>query len=83
VTDEEETIQIVQKGFPELAEYDEGRISFLNGDGAIIFDEAWDHFGSNPPEKLQIAVVDAPGDKAMRESLFVMSRRSCDADRHR
>jgi hypothetical protein len=65
---EEETIQIVQKGFPELAEFDEERITFLNGDGAIIFDEAWDHFGSSPPEKLRIVVADAPGEKEKRES---------------
>jgi hypothetical protein len=70
VTDEEETIQIVQKGFPELAEFDEERISFKNGDGAIIFDEAWDHFGSSPPEKLRIVVADAPGDKAKRKATY-------------
>jgi hypothetical protein len=68
VADEEETIQIVQKGFPDLAEFDEDRISFLNGDDAIIFDEAWEHFGSNPPEKLKIKVSDAPGEKEKRKA---------------
>jgi hypothetical protein len=67
VTDKEETIQIVQKGFPELAEFEEKRITFLNGDGAIIFEEAWEHFGSSPPEKLKIVVTDAPGEKKKRE----------------
>ena len=68
MTDKEETIHIVQKGFPELAEFDEERITFLNGDGAIIFDEAWEHFASSPPEKLQIKVADAPGDWDKRKS---------------
>jgi hypothetical protein len=68
VTDKEETIQIVQKGFPELAEFDEERITLLNGDGAIIFDEAWEHFASSPPEKLQIVVADAPGEWEKRKS---------------
>jgi hypothetical protein len=69
VTDKEETIQIVQKGFPELAEFDEERITFLNGDGAIIFDEAWEHFASSPPDKLKIKVADAPGEWEKRESV--------------
>ena len=68
MTDKKETIQIVQKGFPELAEFDEERITFLNGDGAIIFDEAWEHFASTPPEKLKIVVADAPGDWEKRKS---------------
>jgi len=69
VTYQEETIQIVQKGFPELAEFDQDRITFLNGDGAIIFDEAWEHFASTPPEKLKIKVADAPGDWEKRKSI--------------
>ena len=68
VTNGQETIQIVQKGFPELAEFDEERITFLNGDDAIIFDEAWEHFVSSPPEKLKIKVADAPGEWDKRKS---------------
>jgi hypothetical protein len=68
VANGEETIQIVQKGFPELAEFDEERITFQNGDGAIIFDEAWEHFGSSPPEMLRIVVADAPGEWEKRKS---------------
>jgi hypothetical protein len=70
VIDEEETIQIVQKGFPDLAEFDEDRISFLNGEDAVIFDEAWEHFGSSPPEKLKIIVSDAPGEKEKRKAIY-------------
>ena len=66
MVDTQETIKIVQKGFPELAEFDEDRISFLNGQDAIIFDEAWDHFGPSPPKMLKIVVSDTPADKAKR-----------------
>jgi len=51
-----------------LAEFDDERITLLNGDGAIIFDEAWEHFASSPPEKLQIVVADAPGEWEKRNS---------------
>jgi hypothetical protein len=61
-----ETIEIVQRGFPELAEFDQDRISFKNGANAVIFDEAWEHFGQHPPEMLQILVEDAPGEKYRR-----------------
>ena len=57
-----------------MAEYDEDRISFKNGDDAIIFDEAWEHFGSSPPEKLKIVVADGPGEKEKRESTVPISR---------
>lgn len=63
----EETIEIVQRGFPELAEYDQDRISFKTGDNAIIFDEAWEHFGQHPPEVLKVMVADAPGEAERRE----------------
>jgi hypothetical protein len=65
-TDIKETIQIVQRGFPELAEYDQNRIGFQDGDGAIIFEEAWEHLGSSPPAKLKIIVEDGPGEKEKR-----------------
>lgn len=61
----QETVEIVQRGFPDLAEYDEDRISFKDG-GAVILEEAWEHFGSNPPAKLKIIVEDGPGDKEKR-----------------
>ena len=51
-----------------MAEFDEERITFLNGDDAIIFDEAWEHFVSSPPEKLKIKVADAPGEWDKRKS---------------
>jgi len=78
--DSKETIQIVQKGFPELAEFDEERISFLNGDDAVIFEEAWDHFGSSPPEKLKIIVADAPGEKEKRKTTQLLEMRPNQAD---
>lgn len=78
MTDKEETIQIVQKGFPELAEFDQDRITFLNGNGAIIFDEAWEYFASSPPEKLKIKVADAPGEWEKRKSIQYKGGRHTD-----
>jgi hypothetical protein len=53
-----------------LAEYDEDRISFKNGEDAIIFDEAWESFDANPPSTLKVIVVDAPGEAERRKYLL-------------
>jgi len=52
----------------------------LNGDDAVIFEEAWDHFGSSPPEKLKIIVADAPGEKEKRKTTQLLEMRSNQAD---
>jgi hypothetical protein len=57
-----------------LAEFDSSRISFQkevpgqpSSHWAIILDEAWDHFGDDPPTTLKVVVADEPGDKELRE----------------
>lgn len=73
-----ETIEIVQRGIPGLAEFDPSRISFQKhvevkgttaGRWATILDEAWDQFSENPPSTLMVVVADEPGDKELRESI--------------
>ena len=70
----QETIEIVQRGIPGLADFDPARISFQKkveaqptAHWASILDGAWEHFGNNPPSTLKVVVADLPGDKQLRE----------------
>ncbi|WVW85728.1 hypothetical protein I302_107766 [Kwoniella bestiolae CBS 10118] len=76
----EETIAIVQRGFPLLATYPPHRIEFLSPVEMLdahgrpqpdrwgkIMDEAWVGFRSNPPQRLRVQVADAPGDEERRK----------------
>jgi len=74
-TDNQETIQIVQRGIERLATIDSDRLVFKmlsgTGDGqhwAKVLDEAWERFDANPPARLAIAVADLPGDGDLRTS---------------
>jgi hypothetical protein len=69
----QETIQYVQRRFPELGEIDPSRFSFQYvPEGALywctIFDEAWDHFQKDPPKRLNIVIEDEAGEKEHRQS---------------
>ncbi|WWC63195.1 uncharacterized protein I303_105795 [Kwoniella dejecticola CBS 10117] len=75
----EDTVAIVQRGFPNLAEYPAHRIEFLSpveidsegkvkGDKwAKIFDEAWPGFKTHPPARLRVQIADLPGDEERRD----------------
>ncbi|WVR03018.1 hypothetical protein IAU60_000007 [Kwoniella sp. DSM 27419] len=75
----EETVEIVQRGLPVLAEYSPDRIEFLSpveldAEGRVkdgrwgkILDETWPTFKHNPPTRLRIQVADLPGDEQRRE----------------
>lgn len=64
-----------------MAEFDASRISFKKKveaeplpHWAVILDEAWNHFGNNPPAIIQVVVADEPGDKKLRKSSDHLSK---------
>ncbi|ORY28202.1 hypothetical protein BCR39DRAFT_505998 [Naematelia encephala] len=77
--DKHNTVLIVQRGFPTLAEYPPERIEFLapvevDSNGRVVDDrwgtvmeEAWSRFDRDPPSRLRVQVVDLPGDAEDRE----------------
>ena len=72
----QETVAMVQRGFPTLAEYPPDRIEFhvpvkLDGFGqpevwGKVLDEAWGGFDRDPPTKLRVQVADLPGEERAR-----------------
>ncbi|WWC90801.1 uncharacterized protein L201_005738 [Kwoniella dendrophila CBS 6074] len=86
----EETISIVQRGFPLLAEYPPSRIEFLSpvemdSEGKVIndrwgkiLDEAWPGFKHNPPTRLRVQVADLPGDEERNEGFPIASSSNID-----
>lgn len=75
-TDDQETIDIVRRAFPQLKEYADERIQLevgMEGQNAdqwsAFMDEAWPRFATQPPTRMKITVADAPGDAGKRELL--------------
>ncbi|ORX37946.1 hypothetical protein BD324DRAFT_656176 [Kockovaella imperatae] len=69
----DDTIDLVRRAFPVLAEYSPDRIEFLAPSTpetqidnitqwSQILDEAWHGIETNPPARLKVQVIDGPGD---------------------
>lgn len=77
----QDTIQAVQKGFPDLAQIETNRVDFHVHDGmgnwVRVMDEAWESLGERGAPYCKITVKDGPGDEEKREFIIHLPAFCC------